>query len=116
MDWLLERKPRIEKKLAARHLPEGSRVLYDVSSSYYEGHTCPLAHRGHDRDGKKGLPIIVYGVLTDCQGRPLAVEVYPGNTADPTTVGDQVENVADAVSVVAGGLGGRSRDADATAD
>jgi len=93
MDWLLERKPRIEKKLAARHLAEGSMVLYDVSSSYYEGHTCPLAHRGHDRDGKTGLPIIVYGVLTDCEGRPLAVEVYPGNTADPTTVGDQVEKL-----------------------
>jgi len=93
MDWLLERKPRIEKKLAARHLAEGSIVLYDVSSSYYEGHTCPLAQLGHDRDGKKGLPIIVYGVLTDHEGRPLAEEVYPGNTGDPTTVVDQVEKL-----------------------
>jgi transposase len=93
MDWLLERKPRIEKKLAARHLTEGSMVLYDVSSSYYEGHTCPLARFGHDRDGKKGLPIIVYGVLTDHEGRPLAEEVYPGNTGDPTTVADQVEKL-----------------------
>ena len=88
MDWLLERKQRIEKKLAARHLKEGSFVLYDLSSSYYEGHSGPLAKFGHGRDGKKGPPIIVYGVLTDPQGRPLAVEVYPGNTADPTTVID----------------------------
>jgi transposase len=93
MDWLLERQPRIEKKLAARHLSEDCLVLYDVSSSYYEGHTCPLARYGHDRDGKKGLPIIVYGVMTDGEGRPIAVEVYPGNTGDSTTVADQVEKL-----------------------
>jgi len=93
MDWLLERQPRIEKKLAQRHLADGSIVLYDVSSSYYEGRTCPLAQFGHDRDGKKGLPIIVYGVMTDSEGRPLAVQVYPGNTGDPTTVVDQVEKL-----------------------
>jgi transposase len=93
MDWLLERQPRIEKKLAARHLSEGAMVLYDVSSSYYEGHTCPLARRGHDRDGKKGLPIIVYGVMTDREGRPVAIDVYAGNTGDPTTVADQVEKL-----------------------
>src|SRR5215469_13756347 len=74
-------------------LQEGGLVLYDVSSSYYEGRTCPLAHYGHDRDGQKGLPIIVYGLLTDVQGRPVAVEVYPGNTADPTTVLDQVDKL-----------------------
>ena len=95
MDWLLERQPRIEKKLAARHLSEDSLILYDVSSSYYEGHTCPLAQYGHDRDGKKGLPIIVYGVMTDGEGRPIAVEVYPGNTGDPTTVVDQVDKLRD---------------------
>ena len=95
MDWLLERQPRIEKKLAARHLSEDCLVLYDVSSSYYEGHTCPLAQYGHNRDGKKGLPIIVYGVMTDGEGRPIAVEVYPGNTGDPTTVADQVEKLRD---------------------
>jgi transposase len=95
MDWLLERQPRIEKKLAARHLSEDCLVLYDVSSSYYEGHTCPLARYGHDRDGKKGLPIIVYGVMTDGEGRPIAVEVYPGNTGDSTTVADQVEKLCD---------------------
>jgi transposase len=90
MDWLLERKQRIEKKLARRHLAEGALVLYDVTSSYYEGHTCPWARHGHDRDGQKGLPIIVYGVLTDNEGRPIAVEVYAGNAGDPSTVGDQV--------------------------
>jgi len=95
MDWLLERQPRIEKKLAARHLSEDCLVLYDVSSSYYEGHTCPLAQYGHDRDGKRGLPIIVYGVMTDGEGRPIAVEVYPGNTGDPTTVVDQVDKLRD---------------------
>ena len=83
MDWLLERKQRIENKLAKRHLSEGCTVLYDVSSSYYEGRTCPLARLGYDRDGQKGLPIIVYGVLTDAEGRPVAIEIYPGNTGDP---------------------------------
>jgi transposase len=95
MDWLLDRQPRIEKKLAARHLSEDCLVLYDVSGSYYEGHTCPLAQYGHDRDGKKGLPIIVYGVMTDGEGRPIAVQVYPGNTGDPTTVADQIEKLRD---------------------
>jgi transposase len=90
MDWLLARQGRIEKKLAARHLHEGHHVLYDVSSSYYEGHSCPLVCFGHSRDGKRGKPIVVYGVLTDRQGRPTAVEVYPGNTGDPSTVLDQV--------------------------
>jgi transposase len=66
-------------------------VLYDVSSSYYEGKTCPLACYGHDRDGKTGCPIIVYGTLTDTDGRPVAVQVDPGNTGDPKTVPDQVE-------------------------
>jgi len=93
MDWLLARQQRIEKKLARRHLAEGALVLYDVTSSYYEGHTCPWARYGHDRDGQKGLPIIVYGVLTDNEGRPIAVEVYAGNTGDPTTVADQVRKL-----------------------
>jgi transposase len=93
MDWLLSRQADIERKLAKRHLQEGGVVLYDVSSSYYEGHKCPLARYGHDRDGKKGLPIIVYGLLTDPSGRPVAVDVYPGNTGDPTTVPDQIAKV-----------------------
>jgi hypothetical protein len=92
LDWLLARQERIEKKLAHRHLNEGSFVLYDVTSSYYEGHTCPLARFGHDRD-EKGKPIIVYGVLTDHEGRPVALSVYPGNTGDPTTIPDQVEKL-----------------------
>ena len=91
MDWLLTRQEAIEKKLARRHLSDGALVLYDVTSSYYEGKTCPLARFGHDRDGKTGLPIIVYGTLTDADGRPVAVQVYPGNTGDPKTVPDQVE-------------------------
>jgi transposase len=93
LDWLLERQERIEQKLARRHLEEGGLALYDVSSSFYEGRTCPLAQFGHDRDGKKGLPIIVYGVMTDGEGRPVAVEVYAGDVGDPTTVGDQVEKL-----------------------
>jgi transposase len=93
MDWLLARQSRIEKKLAKQHLSEGCQVLYDVSSSYYEGHTCPLVRPGHSRDKKRGKPIVVYGVLTDAQGCPLAVEVYPGNTGDPTTVPDQVNTL-----------------------
>jgi transposase len=91
MDWLLLRQEAIEKKLARRHLGERVLVLYDVTSSYYEGKTCPLARFGHDRDGKTGCPIIVYGMLTDADGRPVAVQVYPGNTGDPKTVPDQVE-------------------------
>jgi transposase len=93
MDWLLAKQQRIEKKLAARHLSEGSLVLYDVTSSYYEGRCCPLARFGHDRDGKKGRPIIVYGLMTDAEGHPVAVEVYPGDTGDPTTVPDQAEKL-----------------------
>ena len=93
MDWLWERQERIEKKLAARHLSEGGLVLYDVSSSFYEGRTCSLAQFGHDRDGKKGLPIIVYGVMTNGEGCPVAVSVYAGNTGDPTTVADQIEKL-----------------------
>jgi transposase len=93
MDWLWERQERIEKKLAARHLSEGGLVLYDVSSSFYEGHTCPLAQFGHDRDGKNGLPIIVYGLMTNGEGCPVAVSVYAGNTGDPTTVAEQINKL-----------------------
>ena len=93
LDWLLARQERIEKKMAKRHLSEGSLVLYDVSSSFYTGRHCPLADYGHDRDGKKGLPIIVYGVMTDAEGRPVAVQVYSGNTGDPTTVPDQAVKI-----------------------
>ena len=93
MDWLLQRQDRIQRRLARRHLGEDSQVLYDVSSSYYEGHSCPLMRFGYSRDGKRGRPIVVYGLLADRQGRPLAVQAYPGNTADPTTVPDQVQTL-----------------------
>src|SRR6266567_2593970 len=116
MDWLLERQERIEKKLAARHLREGGLVLYDVSSSFYEGRTCPLAQFGHDRDGKNGLPIIVYGVMTNGEGCPVAVSVYAGNTGDPTTGSGPNREAEQAVRIAAGGHGGRSRDADAATD
>ncbi len=93
MDWLMARQDRIEQQLAARHLRDGGVVLYDLSSSYYEGRTCPLARFGHDRDGRTGRPIIVYGVVTDGDGRPVAVSVYPGNTSDSTTVPAQVDTL-----------------------
>jgi transposase len=93
MDWLLTRQSAIERKLAQRHLREQAPILYDVSSSFYYGRTCPLARYGHDRDGKKGLPIIVYGLLTDGDGRPVAIQVYPGNTNDATTVPGQVNKL-----------------------
>jgi transposase len=93
LDWLLRRQRRIENKLARQYLGEGAVVLYDVSSSSYEGRTCPLAQHGYNRDGKKGLPSIVYGLLTDRHGRPIALDVYPGNTADPSTVPDQVHKL-----------------------
>ena len=85
------RQDRIQRRLAQRHLDDDSQVLYDVSSSYYEGRTCPLMRYGYSRDGKRARPIVVYGLLADAQGRPLAVQAYPGNTADPTTVPDQVQ-------------------------
>ncbi len=93
LDWLGARQSRVEAKLAKLHLQDGATVLYDVSSSYYEGRHCPLAAFGHSRDGKPSKPIIVYGLLCDSQGRPLAAQVYPGNTADPSTVPDQVDKL-----------------------
>ncbi len=93
MDWLYQRQERIEKKLAVKHLHDDAQVLYDVTSSYYEGHTCALAQFGHNRDKKKGKQIIVYGMMTDVQGRPISVQVYKGNTGDPTTVPDQVDKL-----------------------
>ena len=91
MDWLFERQEAIENKLAARHLSEGGQVLYDLSSSYFEGTTCPLAARGHNRDGKKGKLQVNYGLVTDEQGRPIAVSVFPGNTSDTKTLMPQVK-------------------------
>jgi len=93
MDWLGHRQSKIEKALAERHLHDGTLVLYDVSSSYFEGRHCPLAKIGHSRDGKKGTLQIVFGLLCNADGCPVAVEVYEGNTGDPTTLKDQIEKV-----------------------
>lgn len=95
MDWLLERQGRIEQKLARRHLKDGAPVFYDVTSSYYEGRTCPLMRFGYSRDGKKGKRQVVYGILTGAGGVPVAVEVYAGNSGDPATVPDQVAKLKD---------------------
>ena len=86
MDWLLTRQARIEQKLAARHLRAGGLVLYDLTSSSFEGTTCPWAAFGHDRDGKAGKLQVNYGLLSDARGCPVAVSVVPGNTGDPTTL------------------------------
>ena len=95
MDWLLERQQRIEDRLAARHLADGQMVLYDVSSSYFEGRTCPLAKLGYSRDGKLGLPQIIYGLLCDMAGRPVAVEVFSGELHDDATLPAQVTKLKD---------------------
>ncbi|WP_028230706.1 IS1634 family transposase [Paraburkholderia mimosarum] len=93
MDWLLARQDTIQKKLAARHLSAGGLVLYDLSSSYFEGTTCPLARLGHNRDGKKGLLQVNYGLLTDARGCPVAVSVHEGNVADSTTFLPEVQRL-----------------------
>ncbi len=90
MDWLLDRQKTIEKKLAARHLDEKSLVLYDLSSSYFEGKTCPLAKLGHNRDGKVGKLQVNYGLLADRRGCPVSVSVFDGATGDPKTLMPQV--------------------------
>jgi transposase len=95
MDWLLERQQRIEDRLATRHLTEGEMVLYDVSSSYFEGRTCPLGRLGYSRDGKLGLPQIIYGLLCDQDGRPVAVEVFTGELHDDATLPSQISKLKD---------------------
>jgi hypothetical protein len=93
LDWLGERQARIEDRLARRHLKAGELVLYDVSSSYFEGRACPLARLGYSRDGKRGTPQIIYGLLCDKVGRPVAVEVFDGNLHDQATVAAQIEKL-----------------------
>jgi len=93
MDWLLQRQTRIEKKLAKKHLEDGTLVLYDVSSSYYTGRQSELIKMGYSRDGKPGEPQIVYGLLCAPDGCPVAIEVFSGNTADPTTFTAQVNTI-----------------------
>lgn len=93
MDWLLERQGRIEQKLAARHLEHDALALYDLSSSYFEGVTCPLAAFGHNRDGKKGKRQVNYGLLTNADGTPVSVSVFKGNSGDPKTLLPQIDKV-----------------------
>jgi len=99
MDWLLERQPRIEKALASRHLQQGGLVLYDLSSSYFEGTSCPLAALGYSRDGKRGLLQVNYGLVTDRRGCPVAVSVHPGNTSDATTLLPQVKAIRESFGI-----------------
>jgi transposase len=93
LDWLLSQQPRIEQRLAGKHLSDGTLVLYDVSSTYFEGRTCPLARYGYSRDGRRDRRQIVFGLLCASNGCPVAVEVFEGNAADPTTVASQVEKL-----------------------
>lgn len=93
MDWLLQRQDTIQKKLAARHLHAGGLVLYDLSSSYFEGTTCPLAKLGYNRDGRKGLLQVNYGLLSDVHGCPVAISVYEGNVGDSTTLMPEVKRL-----------------------
>jgi len=93
MDWLLERQERIEARLARRHLSDKTLVLYDVTSTYFEGRTCPLARLGHNRDGKRGKLQIVFGLLCTAEGCPVAVEVFSGDTGDPSTLSTQIDKI-----------------------
>ncbi len=96
LDWLLDRQPRIEQSLANRHLRGQTLILYDVSSSYFEGRECPLAEFAHNRDGKKGKKgkkQITFGLQCAGDGCPVAVEVFAGNTSDPATVSGQVARI-----------------------
>ena len=93
LDWLLERQPRIEAKLAKNRLDDGSLVLYDVSGSHYTGRCCPLAKIGHPKDGRKNVPQINYGLLCDRSGCPVAIEVFEGNVGDPRTLEVQIAKV-----------------------
>jgi len=93
MDWLLDRQGTVQKKLAARHLSPGGMVLYDLSSSYFEGSCCPLAKLGYNRDGKRGLLQVNYGLLTDARGCPVAVSVHEGNVADSKTLMPEIKRL-----------------------
>src|SRR6266508_127581 len=93
MDWLLARQGRVEQALARRHLTDGGLILYDVTSTYFEGRKCPLAKFGHPREGRRDKLQIVFGLLTNGDGCPVAVEVFEGNTGDPTTVPAQIKKI-----------------------
>jgi transposase len=93
LDWLAERQAKIEQRLARRHLADGELVLYDVSSSYFEGRSCPLAKLGYSRDGRRGTLQVIYGLLCDRRGRPISVEVFDGNVHDDATLPSQIEKL-----------------------
>jgi transposase len=93
LDWLMGQQERIEQSLARRHLQNGTLVLYDVTSTYFEGRTCPLAKLGYNRDGKRGKLQIVIGLLCTAEGCPVAVEVFEGNVGDPSTLADQISKL-----------------------
>jgi hypothetical protein len=93
LDWLVSQQPQIEQLLARKHLSQGTLVLYDVTSTYFEGRTCPLARRGYSRDGKRDKLQILFGLLCASDGCPVAVEVFEGNVADPATLAAQVDKL-----------------------
>lgn len=93
LDWLLEQQQGVEDQLAKRHLADGELVLYDVTSTYFEGRHCPIAKLGYSRDGQPHRPQIVIGLLTNAAGCPVAIEVFEGNTGDPSTVASQIEKL-----------------------
>jgi len=93
MDWALRQQPRVQQRLAARHLTEGGVVLYDLTSSYFEGRSCPLAAFGNNRDRKRGKLQVNWGLVTNAEGCPVAVQVYEGKTGDPDTLEDQLKKL-----------------------
>ena len=95
MDWLLDRQEKIEDRLAARHLDEGAHALYDLSSSYFEGRSCPLAELGYSRDGRRGTLQVTYGLLCDPEGRPVAIEAFAGSTHDAATLPAQIDKLSE---------------------
>jgi hypothetical protein len=99
MDWLLGRQARVEQALARRHLTDGGLVLYDVTSTYFEGRKCPLAKFGHAREGRRDQLQIVFGLLTNGDGCPVAVEVFEGNTGDPKTVPAQIKKIRERFAI-----------------
>jgi hypothetical protein len=115
MDWLLPRQERIERNLAKRHLQDGTLALYDVSSTYFEGRHCPLARYGYSRDGKRDKLQITFGLLTNAEGCPVAVEVFEGNTADPHTVNSVISKLRERFALQRI-VRGRPRHADQCAD
>ena len=93
MDWLRQRQGTIEERLAKRHLTDGALVLYDITSTWFEGRCCPLARHGDSRDAKRGKAQSVFGLLCNAQGCPVAVEGFEGNTADPATLRTRIDKL-----------------------